>query len=200
MRPPTGPDRPPRAGHLRFTVTFLEMTAPPSRQAPPPAAPLMLTRVEEPPAHFYRYLYRTVGGDYLWTDRLLLGDAALEDLLAQPETRIYLLWHRGAPAGFAELYRRSPQTEELLYFGMMPHAVGRGWGRFFLDRIVALAWDRGPDRIAVQTCTLDHPRALPLYQAAGFVPCGRQIVEKPDPRLSGLLPREAAPHIPIAES
>lgn len=191
----TGPARP---GHLVITVTFLEMTARPTVSAPPPAAPLMLARAVDPPAHFYRYLYRAVGDDYLWTDRLLLSDSALEATVARPENRVYALWHLGVPAGFAELYARSPTTEELLYFGLMPHAIGRGWGRFFLDQIVALAWQRGPERVAVQTCTLDHPRALPLYQAAGFRPCGREIVEKPDPRLSGLLPRSAAPQVPLA--
>ena len=38
-----------------------------------------------------------------------------------------------------------------------------------------MAWDRpGAARVTVNTNSLDHPRALPLYQKAGFVPVRRE--------------------------
>ena len=38
-----------------------------------------------------------------------------------------------------------------------------------------MAWDRpGTRRVTVNTNTLDHPRALPLYQKAGFAPVRRE--------------------------
>ena len=38
-----------------------------------------------------------------------------------------------------------------------------------------MAWDRpGTARVTVNTNSLDHPRALPLYQKAGFVPVRRE--------------------------
>ena len=49
----------------------------------------------------------------------------------------------------------------------------------------------------VHTCSLDHPAALPAYLRAGFKAYARAFESFPDPRLSGLLPREAAPQIPI---
>ncbi len=52
----------------------------------------------------------------------------------------------------------------------MPEADGGGLGKMLLQTAIAEAWYRGIDRMTVNTCTLDHPRALGLYQAMGFRP------------------------------
>ena len=44
---------------------------------------------------------------------------------------------------------------------------------------------------------LDHPSALGFYRAQGFVPFARAVETFPDPRLTGHLPRDAAPHVPL---
>ena len=51
----------------------------------------------------------------------------------------------------------------------------------------------------VHTCTLDHPAALPAYLRAGFTAVGRAFESFPDPRLAGLLPRDAAPQLPLLD-
>ena len=56
---------------------------------------------------------------------------------------------------------------------------------------IDLAWTDGTERVTVNTCTLDHASALPLYQRFGFVPYERKEIEIDDPRLTGLLPPEA---------
>lgn len=53
------------------------------------------------------------------------------------------------------------------------------WGResrtFLLQTAVHGAWDRpATRRVTVNTNTLDHPRALRLYQKAGFEPVRRE--------------------------
>jgi GNAT superfamily N-acetyltransferase len=54
---------------------------------------------------------------------------------------------------------------------MVPEAVGTGLGGRLLKVALAKGWARpGVARMTVNTCTLDHPRALDLYQRAGFVP------------------------------
>ena len=55
---------------------------------------------------------------------------------------------------------------------------------------VESAWQRNPRRIWVHTCTYDHPRALGVYQRAGFVVYKRVPLTFPDPRLTGALPRD----------
>jgi hypothetical protein len=44
---------------------------------------------------------------------------------------------------------------------------------------------------------LDHPDALAFYIRSGFRPFRRQIEITDDPRLTGVLPETAAPHVPI---
>jgi GNAT superfamily N-acetyltransferase len=63
----------------------------------------------------------------------------------------------------------------------VPEYVGRGLGWFFLHQAIALAWVKPIMRPLVNTCTLDHARALPLYQKSGFVPYAREqrYVEPP---------------------
>jgi hypothetical protein len=53
--------------------------------------------------------------------------------------------------------------------------------------------------VELNTCTLDYPAALKAYLRAGFRIVSRTIGTFIDPRLRGLLPREAAPQIPIIE-
>ena len=36
--------------------------------------------------------------------------------------------------------------------------------------MVELAWDEGIEKMLLNTCTLDHKKALATYQRAGFVP------------------------------
>jgi len=59
----------------------------------------------------------------------------------------------------------------LNYFGLMPGMIGRGLGRALLAAAVDGVFAEGsPLRgMTVNTCTADHPRALPNYKAAGFV-------------------------------
>jgi hypothetical protein len=43
-------------------------------------------------------------------------------------------------------------------------------GRALLRHAVETAWAGGTRAVTVNTCTADHPRALPNYLAAGFRP------------------------------
>ena len=52
----------------------------------------------------------------------------------------------------------------------MQEAQGLGLGRWFLLQAIEAAWNLNPLKVTVNTCTLDHPAALPLYQKLGFVP------------------------------
>jgi GNAT superfamily N-acetyltransferase len=78
------------------------------------------------------------------------------------------------PGGFFELEWRDGQDVWLAYFGIMPEFRGRGLGKWLLSEAIAAAWLREPERVRVETCTLDDPRALPLYQRMGFVPYERR--------------------------
>jgi hypothetical protein len=69
-----------------------------------------------------------------------------------------------------------------------------------MSRAIERAWAHPIERLWVHTCTLDHPGALAFYVRSGFRPYRRQVEVADDPRLSGALPRNAAPHVPIIEA
>jgi GNAT superfamily N-acetyltransferase len=156
-------------------VTFLDMKAHPTLPPPPvPSGKIAILRAENPPTHFYRYLYDTIGAAYFWVDRRKINDEALGLLLTDPAVHLNVLYVDGCPAGMAELdFRKSP-TGQLAYFGLLPEFVGRRLGHYFLHHTVLNAWTQPIERLRVNTCTLDHPRALPLYQRVGFTPYARE--------------------------
>lgn len=163
-------------GADEYVITYLEMT---ERPGPPPHPPigmqLALIGAEDPPESWFVYLYRAVGDAYQWTDWLEATPAQRSAFLSDPEVDLYTLMLNGWPGGFFMLDTRERGVCDLAYFGLVPEAVGRGLGRWFLGNALQMAWDRpGVERVTVNTCTLDHPRALPNYQKAGFVPIRRE--------------------------
>jgi len=154
---------------IAVDVTFLRMDARPTGAAPALPEGASVVRVTRPSVPFYRYLYDTVGRDWVWWLRRTVSDEEIAGLLARPDISIHVLYQGGEPAGFYELERRGGDAGvNISYFGLMPHAIGGGLGRTLLRHAVDAAWAERPAAVTVNTCTADHPRALPNYVAAGF--------------------------------
>jgi hypothetical protein len=167
---------------IPMTVTFLEMNARPSALPPPqPRGKVALLKCEKPPTHFYRYLYDTIGEGYYWVDRKKLTPEALEKVIHDPLNQLFVLYAEGNPAGMAELDLRTGGSANISYFGLMPEVIGNHLGYFFLYHTCMNAWALDIQRLTINTCTLDHPRALPLYQRLGFTAYNREerFVELP---------------------
>lgn len=150
------------------TVTFLRMDRAPQAQAPGLAPGFQIIRAQAPSVPFYRYLYNTVGADYLWWLRRTTPDDELAALLRDKAVALYTLYAKGEPAGFFELDARPWPDVNLSYFGLMPGAIGHGTGFAFLRAAVDEVWRHGAKGMTVNTCTADHPRALPNYLRTGF--------------------------------
>jgi GNAT superfamily N-acetyltransferase len=156
-------------------VTYLIMTAPPRTMPPMPVGlRLALMKVDAVPLHYYRYLYGVVGAEWLWVERTVLSDEELAAQLHKDGVEIFVLHANGAPAGYYELDFTDSRETKLAYFGLMPEWSGRKIGPWLLGCAVTEGFSRGAERIAVNTCTLDHPAALPLYQRLGFAPVARE--------------------------
>ena len=150
-------------------TTYLEMHSCPTLLLTPPLPRRVdIHRVVRPTAACYRFLYNSVGSQYLWVDRNRLADNDLQAILDDPRIEIYLLQIDRQPAGYAELDRRITDQVELAYFGLFPQFIGQGLGKYFLGWIVHRAWQGQPRRVWVHTCDLDHPAALHAYLQAGF--------------------------------
>ena len=178
-------------------VTTLEMRAAPPRR-PLPEAPLALQRWPAPDLAKYRALFARVGAPWLWFSRLAMDDAALAAIIHDPAIEVSAVLDRGRiEVGMLELDFRAEGACEVSYFGLVPELAGRGHGRWLMAHALAQAWRPDVGRVWVHTCTLDHPRALGFYRAQGFVAVKRTVETFADPRLSGLLPEDAAPHVPL---
>jgi len=181
---------------LAAVVTYLEMCSPPDQTVPD--SPLSLQRVDVPQPEHYRELFRLIGAPWLWFSRLTLDDAHLAAIIQHPKVELYSVVDQiSREVGMLELDLREPHDCELSFVGLVPELSGKGHGRWLLAEAVRLSWREGVDRVHVHTCSLDHPAALSAYRRAGFTPYKRSIERFPDPRLLGILPRDAAPQIPL---
>jgi GNAT superfamily N-acetyltransferase len=155
----------------RVVRTYLEMRSPDELRAASVETPAPhIERLERCSVSFFRFLYQEVGRAYRWTDRLTWSDETIREHLDTPGVSIWLLSWEDAPAGYFELREHPDRSVEIAYFGLLPDFIGRGWGKYLLTRAVESAWQLGPSRVWLHTCTLDHPAALPNYVKRGFKP------------------------------
>jgi GNAT superfamily N-acetyltransferase len=161
--------------------TYLELTDPSAIRAPaaPPRldADLRIDRVDPPDGATSRWFYEHVGRDHHWTDNLGRTEAEWQAWADEVETWVAAVG--GERAGYYELRRgdgdADPASVEIAYFGLLPHAQGRGLGRHLLTHALRRAFELAP-RAWVHTCTLDGPHALPNYQARGLRPFRTEVL------------------------
>ena len=173
---------------LETVITYLEMHEPPRAINLTPPGQVAFMKAHEPTLSFYRYLYNTVGEPWMWYERRSLDDDALAKIIHDSDVDVFVLYVGGVPAGYAELDRRKSPDIELAYLGLIPEFVGRALGPCLLHWALDEAWNHQPTRVWVHTCTLDHPKALPTYQRAGFTPYRQETKVFDDPRQSGVMP------------
>jgi GNAT superfamily N-acetyltransferase len=149
------------------TITYLEL-ADPSSIVPPsrPAPPRFEVRMVHDPS-VNADLYRRVGADYAWVDRLRWSDAQWARWADGIETHVVEL--DGETAGYFEMDLQSPDSAKVPIFGLLGEFHGQGLG----GHALVAALTRGLSlrrRVWLTTCTLDGPYALANYQARGMRP------------------------------
>ena len=150
------------------TIHYLEMLSPTEhRRARAPDRPWSLERVEPADGAINRRFYEEVGREWHWTDRLVWSPEEWHNYASTPGIETWLLRVDGVEAGYFELDARTDEVE-IVYFGLLPGFIGHGWGGHLLSSASDRGWALDPRRVWVHTCTLDHPAALPAYQARGF--------------------------------
>lgn len=187
------------AGKVANVVTFLEMRKRPAQAAGLPELPLTLVRLGPENLDIYRRLFREVGEDWLWGSMLGVGDEEVRSILANPSMETYALRDGDRDIGLVELDFRVSGECEVVYFGIVKDAIGKGTGRFLMNQAIAKAWAHPIERFWLHTCTFDHPAAVGFYQRSGFKPYKFMVEVHDDPRLTGLMAKTAAPHVPLLE-
>ncbi|HEX8213841.1 MAG TPA: GNAT family N-acetyltransferase [Allosphingosinicella sp.] len=180
-------------GHLGAVVTYLEMTERPRPRALPSSPLRMKAWPDVTPAQ-YRTLFERVGGRWLWFSRLRMDDATLAGSICELHA---VVGRSGVEVGMVELDFKEAGECLIRFLGLVPELAGKGHGQWLMAQTLALAWRKGVSRVHVNTCSLDHPAALPSYLKAGFKAYKLAFESFPDPRLTGVLPESAAPQIPL---
>lgn len=169
------------------SVTYLQQTVA-DQLRPARRADLTIARVFPSEPAFNARMYRDIGSDWNWTDRLEWSDGRWASYCADPCVTTLRATRGGEVAGFAEL-RMSPCDAdgpspdaadngvdvELVYFGLLPRFAGLGIGGWFLSEITRIAWRvPGCRRVWLHTSDDDSPAAIPNYRSRGFVEFARE--------------------------
>ena len=171
----------PAGSTVRYEITWLEMTSPPRSKARelPQGESVHLIECREPPAWWFLSLYDAVGRDYAWDDMQELASEEVIGFLRSPDMLLGAMIRDGWPQGFYLLDSRKQGLCELAYFGLVPEAVGRGLGSWLLSAAIQRGWSQWEvSKLTVNTCSLDHPRAIGLYVNSGFTPIRTESRER----------------------
>ena len=153
------------------TRTYLEMRASSELNAARSDDPLIkIEQQRDCSVDLFRFLYREVGRNYFWIDRLPWSDEQITAYLEEPEVSLWVMTYDDDIAGYFELKKEPDGSTEVAYFGLMPQFIGRGLGKHLLTSAVEQAWADGAKRVWLHTCTDDDPAALPNYLKRGFQP------------------------------
>ena len=188
------------AGMVGNAVTWLEMRAPFAQLPATGRSDLTLQPLRGCDMARYRSIFQVLGERWLWASRLRMDKDMLAHVLDDPGVAAFALLHDGGDAGLLELDFRDAGSVEIAYFGVFDAWIGTGAGQWLMQAAIALAATRNVPRLWVHTCNFDHPGALGFYRRSGFTPyrCGFEVMR--DPRIEGILPRHAAPHVPLLDA
>lgn len=113
-------------------------------------------------------LYQKVGENHEWTDLLLDEKDQVGAFINHDSVEFFELSFETNTAGFFVLDFREKNICDLAYFGLISNYIGMGLGSYLLPYAILTAWRTNIQKMSVNTNTLDHKSALPLYKKYGF--------------------------------
>ena len=153
---------------IEVTTTYLEIGALAELKRKPAANAMFEVReATRPQWQVNRFLYRFIGEQWGWTDKLRWPDARWQRYVASTDLRTFIGFIDDAIAGYYELQKKRGDVE-IAYFGLAPEFIGQGLGGALLSSAIEQAFAWNARRVWVHTCTLDHPAALQNYVARGM--------------------------------
>ena len=162
---------------MKAVVTHLEML-PPYRVSSSFEMPhgFSFEPVETVAVADYRHIYNQIGMDWHWVNRRHKNDAELSAIIHKPTTDIFFLKKDDRIIGFTEFNLAPFPDIEIVFVGLTSEYIGIGLGRSMLSASLNYLHSKNPRRIYIQTCSLDHPNAISMYQRFGFKAFARQNV------------------------
>lgn len=153
--------------NVDVTTTFFEMTSPHDLNVKVSSLPLEVRRLRIPIPELNRFFYVHVGHNHYWYDRLNWSYDQWKIWAGRTDLQTWVIYLEDTPAGYFELETLDERVN-IIFFGLLPQFIGQGIGAHALTLAVQTAWNLKPNRVTLNTCTLDHPHALHNYQSRGF--------------------------------
>lgn len=154
---------------MSVAIYYLEMNSPEQLNGKDDALGLQIVEAEINEFRLNKFLYQLIGEQWQWNDKLSLSDEDWQQYVASSSLRTWVAYYRGSIAGYFELKSDEEGNTEIMYFGLAPSFIGKGFGGYLLSQAIKNAWAMpNTKRVWVHTCTLDHPSALLNYQSRGF--------------------------------
>lgn len=145
---------------------FLEY--PQNKSIPQPRKGVTVDEWDMPEVKDYLEMYTNVGEKYGWSQRLLMEKAQLISLLKKNSVSIFLYFIDGVNAGYFEIDFSVSNKAEIVYLGLTPDYIGKGYGKSIMYEAIRKASEGGKNLVWLHTCEFDHYKALDTYMKAGF--------------------------------
>ena len=155
---------------VSYDVSYLEMITRPIFNWPKSKIFKKVCVVEssEISSGTFLQLYEKVGRQYEWTDQFLCKRSKVDSFITSKKVNFYQMLVNNDISGFFVLDFRVCKVCDLSYFGLLPIYIGKGLGSYMLRYAILTAWGQDIEKMTVNTNTLDHRNALPLYKKYGF--------------------------------
>jgi GNAT superfamily N-acetyltransferase len=155
--------------YMSIVIYYLEMNSVDELIGKDDPLGLVVTEAEINEFRVNKFLYRLIGEQWQWEDKLPCSDAQWTEYVNDPHLRTWIAYYKGSIAGYFELLSDGQGTTEIIYFGLAPDFIGKGFGGYLLTQAILNAWSiPSTQRVFVHTCSLDHASALNNYKARGF--------------------------------
>lgn len=163
------------------TIYYLEMLSKDALNPKEGPKGLVIAECKVKQYQYNAFLYRLVGGDWEWIDKLPWTDSQWKSYVEQDNLRTWVAYEEGSIAGYYELLRQPGGNVEIIYFGITGPFIGKGLGGYLLTHAIRSAWAwEGTRRVWVHTCTKDHPGALSNYKARGMTLYKQDVMSIPE--------------------
>ena len=125
--------------------------------------------VDPPDYQLNKFLYKQVGKDYRWIDRLVWEDSQWVNYVENSKVKTYVLKDKGNLIGYFEIiFDFEKKQSEIAYFGILTEYFGKKYGGYLLSEAINKSFEKSINRVWVHTCSLDHKNALKNYISRGM--------------------------------
>ena len=127
-----------------------------------------ILQLTTPAPEFNWFMYELIGPDYRWGGRKDWSKEDWNAFVSKPSLETWVAYDDGNPVGFYEMELMNDRTLKIHCVGLIKKYIGLGLGAHLLSHCVDRGWNYAPTKITLNTCSHDHPGALPNYLKRGF--------------------------------